>query len=218
MSPGIIGRSSAMAALLSQVMETPELINACMVYQDGTKMALYEDGDVAACSGHLSLLRLRRALRRKGKRSTGDLGNTSSPEAGASGSSSLSTGSSTRSVEGTSGSAEEGVSEGGKHVSVVAEEPHADGSEGDAKQDEGVPLLEDLRFSHLAVDWAAAQGHLAVVRCLVQPMGVLIVRCSNFFYCSLLSAVRCTQNRVQKNRIVQRALPKKHDPTFLSSH
>lgn len=147
-----------MAALLSRVMETQELIHTCLAYQDGTKMVLYDDGDVAACSGHLSLLRLRRTLGRNGKWSTGDVGNTPSVKAGTGGSCS------TRRVEErTSGSAEE-VSDGGKEASVVAEGRHADGSEGDAKQDEGVPLLEDLRFSHLAVDWAAAQGHLAVVR------------------------------------------------------
>lgn len=149
-----------MAALLSQVMETPELVNVCMSYQDGIRMTSYEDGDMAACSGHLSLLQLRRALRRKDH-----VGNTSSVKADTSRSScSSSTINSIRSADGRTGNNTEEVSEGGKQASVVAEEGHADGNEGDVKQDEGVLLLADLRFSHLAVDWAAAQGHLAVVR------------------------------------------------------
>lgn len=157
-----------MVALFAQVMQTAELFSACMAYQDGVKTALYEDGDVASANGHLSLLRLRRALRRmgKGKRSEGEAGagSTSCIKAGASGSCSLSTTNSTRSAKDRTSSNTVEVSEVGKQASVAAEEGYADGNEGDAKQDEGVPLLEDLRFSQLAVDWAAAQGHLAVVR------------------------------------------------------
>lgn len=146
-----------MAALFSQVMEAPELVTACMAYQDGVQMAMYEDGDVAACSGHLSLLRLRRALRRKGKRSEGDVGSTSGAKPDASCSRSSSKASSTRSVEERISGNKEEEAGGGKHVSMLA-------GEGQADSDEDVLQLEDLRFSHLAVDWAAAQGHLAVVR------------------------------------------------------
>ena len=165
----------ALVALLSQVMRTPEIFNACMVYQDGVKTVEFEDGDVASANGHLSLLRLRRALRRKGEvkakakanRSVGegDVGNTCGINAGISGCCSLSTtNSSTRRAEERVSHNKVQVSEGGKQGSVAAEEGPTDGNESTANQDEGVPLLEDLRFSHLAVDWAAAQGHLAVVR------------------------------------------------------
>lgn len=154
-SPAIVSHISAMTALLSRVIENTELVNACMAYQDGLKMALYEDGDVAACNGHLSLLRLRCSLRPKGERSKGGDGSSSC---------SSSTTSSTRSVEERTGGSPEEEAEGGKQVSMVTEEGHTDGNEGDAMQDESVRLLEDLRFTHLAADWAAAQGHLAVVR------------------------------------------------------
>jgi len=107
---------SAVKALLSRIVESPGLIAACTGYQDGTEMALYEDGDVAASEGHLSLLVLRRALCtssiiRKGSRRTGGVG---------------------------------------------------------TKDDyEERNQLEDLKFSHRAADWAAAQGHLEVVRSAV---------------------------------------------------
>lgn len=159
-SPVVVSRSSAMAALVSKVMENPELIRSCMSYQDGVKMVAYEDGDVAACSGHLSLLRLRRGLCRKGRLSKGGVGNTStfSGEAGASGSCSSRTTSTKGVEERASGNTEKEV-EGGNQVSAAVEV-----DEGHADVNEDVLLLEDLKFSHLAVDWAAAQGHLAVVR------------------------------------------------------
>ncbi len=118
----------AVKTLLSRIVETPGLIAACMGYQDGTEMALYEDGDVAASEGHLSLLMLRRALR------------TSSIASGS-----------------TAGGTGSGCG------SSRTKTPRRTGGVG-AKDDFEGNQLEDLKFSHRAADWAAAQGHLEVVR------------------------------------------------------
>lgn len=144
----------AVTALLSHVLESPGLVCACMAYQDGIETLLYEDGDVAAGQGHLSLLRLRRALCRKGKGSKGSASDSSN-EGGGGGDS--------------TGDAEEKVSATGRRGTSCGsgsmEEEDEDGKQG-AETMEEVLLLEDLRFSHRAADWAAAQGHLEVVRCV----------------------------------------------------
>lgn len=54
--------SAASAALLSRVFEIPGILTACTEYQDGTRLAEYPNGDVAAAEGHLSLLKMRRQL------------------------------------------------------------------------------------------------------------------------------------------------------------
>lgn len=125
---------SAVDALLSRVVETPGLIAACMGYQDGTEMALYQDGDVAASEGHLSLLMLRRAL------------HTSCIEGG-------STAGGTGGGCGSSDTKTRSIRKGSRRTGGVR-----------AKDDYERNHLEDLKFSHRAADWAAAQGHLEVVR------------------------------------------------------
>lgn len=52
----------SMSKLFCRVLETPGMLRACTAFQDGDMCAEYEDGDVAAAQGHLSLLRLRRKL------------------------------------------------------------------------------------------------------------------------------------------------------------
>lgn len=47
---------------LVKLLEIPGLLNKVTSYQDGETFSDYNDGDTAAAEGHLSLLRLKRAL------------------------------------------------------------------------------------------------------------------------------------------------------------
>lgn len=142
-------KGSAARALLCRIVETPGLIAACTSYQDGTEMALYEDGDVAAAAGHLNLLILRRAL---------GASSIAGGTGGGRGSSSTNSSNARNASRRTGGvGTKEGYEE--RNRLVLADEKHTE-----AEEEDGVCLLEDLKFSHRAADWAAAQGHLEVVR------------------------------------------------------
>lgn len=158
--------------LLPRVLATPGLLRACTAYQDGVEFCRYVDGDVAAAQGHLSLLRLRRSLCEKNV-AKGDNGDESiSSRDGGSGSGVGGGGgggcySSYRSIA----SEVEGEEKGENREHQEAKPLPRIGNEAEEKGDEehraGAPLLEDLNFSHRAADWAAAQGHLEVVRSVI---------------------------------------------------
>ena len=157
-----------------RVLEAPGLLSKCTAYQDGEGFLEYDDGDVAAAQGHLSLLRLRRALllsslRQDGKNSVDD--GRSSVE-----SKQVDDGGSRREEEqineGSSSSGGEAVDDG---CSSSREREEVDESDQDGgvaagrggEREEGgreKMVSRDLRFSHRAADWAATQGHLEVVR------------------------------------------------------
>ncbi|CAM9807490.1 unnamed protein product, partial [Ectocarpus sp. 13 AM-2016] len=150
------GKTTVVGALLSRVLATPGLLEACTAYQHGDSFLSYDDGDLAAAQGHLSLLRLRHALRREGKRE--ETGHDSKVSHGFCGRSRSRSG--ITDAEENSGRGEE--DQGESHPLLPAKDEEDVGREGDG------PLLDDLKFSHRAADWAAAQGHLEVVRWLLE--------------------------------------------------
>ena len=114
--------SSTAAAVLSRVLETPGILSTCLEYQDGITLAEYPNGDVAAAQGHLSLLKIRRQLRRI-CRSAGDV-----------------------------------------DVGMRIDEGKLLSGRISRAEEEREIYAEDLCYTHCAVDWAATQGHLAVVK------------------------------------------------------
>lgn len=138
--------------MLSRVLATPGLLGACTAYQHGDSFLSYDDGDLAAAQGHLSLLRLRRALCREENKEKSGHGSKVS-----------------RGVCGRS-SSRSGITDAGENSGIGEEDQEESHplllakDEEDAGREGGGPLLDDLKFSHRAVDWAAAQGHLEVVR------------------------------------------------------
>lgn len=174
----------AVAALLSHAVETPGLISACMAYQDGVETLLYKDGDVAAGQGHLSLLRLRRALCRKGKGSEGGANGSNNEAGGDDGCSTDASTSTTCRIDAGRNiisTGRRGTCRGSSSVEEEEGGEDEDWNEGGADKEEEVLQLEDLTFSHRAADWAAAQGHLGIVRCAAcQPQTVYVLLCSCF--------------------------------------
>ncbi|CAN0229143.1 unnamed protein product [Ectocarpus sp. 6 AP-2014] len=150
------GKSAVVDALLSRVLATPGLLEACTAYQHGYPFLSYNDGDLAAAQGHLSLLRLRRALCRGEKREKSGHGSKVS-----------------RGFCGSSSSSRSGITDAGENSGIGEQDqeqsqpPLLAKDEQDAGREGDEPLLDDLRFSHRAADWAAAQGHLKVVRWLL---------------------------------------------------
>lgn len=111
-----------LAVLISRVFEIPGILTTCTEYQDGTRLAEYPNGDIAAAEGHLSLLKMRRQLCR---------------------------------IVGTCGDKDPGVR--------VQEGANVSGNVPGERQ-ELARYAEDLRYTQCAVDWAATQGHLDVVK------------------------------------------------------
>lgn len=128
---------AAAATLIARVLEAPGLLDACTAYQDGDTFNRYGDGDVAASQGHLSLLQLKHS----------------------SSSSSLCCNHSHCCCLGEI--AED--ADPGRHDSSVEREEEEEGGDGGILS-RGGGALGGMTFTHCAVDWAATQGHLEVVR------------------------------------------------------
>lgn len=171
-SPKGRGKTKVVVALLSRVLATPGLLEACTAYQHGDSFLSYDDGDLAASLGHLSLLRLRRALcRGETKQKSGRGSKVSRGDCGSSNSSSRRSGSTDAGEN--SGFGAEDEEDGVEATPLLL----AKGEE-DAGQEGDEPPLDDLRFSHRAADWAAAQGHLEVVRSAVRRCAVVLIALS----------------------------------------
>lgn len=170
MRPGASGaenkNASAVGDLLPRVLAIPGLLRACTSHQDGLEFSLYTDGDLAAAQGHLSLLRLRHSLsesttkRECGDQSISSINGGNGSGLGGGDSSCYSSCSGIESEEEQEGKVKDQEQQEGKRLPRI-------GEEGEGERDEDQVVIADLNFSHRAADWAAAQGHLEVVRSVV---------------------------------------------------
>ncbi|CAM9167820.1 unnamed protein product [Scytosiphon promiscuus] len=161
--------ASEVGHLLPRVLSTPGLLRSCTAYQDGVEFFLYKDGDVAAAQGHLSLLRLRRSLcdRTKGVAHVDQSIGSSNcgGESGVGDGGCYSRYGSFESQGGGEGNGTNQEQQESKTLPRMGEEVEV---KGHGEREGGALLVEDMNFSHRAVDWAAAQGHLEVVRWLLE--------------------------------------------------